>query len=384
MEEKIDIIIPAYKAHKTLTRTLASIAVQRGVENFKITIVNDCCPEGNYQDIIKPFLSIMDIQEIILKKNSGPGVARQTGINKTHNPYIMFVDADDLLAHPYSVSLLFKDFKESAATGLCSGTFMEKASVTLQDGVVKESDVPHNEDMTWCFSKIYSRDFLNKYYIQFPATRGNEDAIFNFMCGVINNLKEKNAIAISEILTYIWCNDRDDSITRINDHQYTFDQSLCGLVDGLIFTLPWLKKNHIKKQKVTSDYLNWFFMFYNDYNATLQDEKAKVFESQCWFYIKKYYWAVLHDVWSEITLNQIQEAYDNRMSSDYARTENGLVPQRAGRVPFMTIWEFVDRIEKEGYHPEELDAILQALPEKVKQSNLQCGAVDPDHYNKKS
>lgn len=384
MKDKIDIIIPAYKAHNTLSRTLASIAVQQGAENFKVTIVNDCCPEGSYQDIIKHFDGLIDIQEIILKENSGPGIARQTGIDKTHNPYIMFVDADDLLAYPYSVKLLLRDLKESETGMICSGTFVEKALLNREDGTVKEGDIPHHEDMTWCFSKIFSRSFLRKYYIKFPPTRGNEDVVFNFMCGVVNNLKQPGSIIISDVLTYVWENSRDDSITRINNHQYAYDQGICGLVDGLIYTISWLKKNKINRQNLIPDYLNWFFMLYQDYNIILQTESTKVFERQAWFYIKKYYWYILHDMWSTITLAQIQDAYTSRMVTYYRQKAEGFESLQPSAVPFMTIWEFVDRIEEEGYHPEELYEVLQELPEEIKQANLKCGVVDPDYYDKKS
>ena len=38
----IDIIIPAYNAHKTLKKTLFTVATQDNVEDLKVYIVNDC------------------------------------------------------------------------------------------------------------------------------------------------------------------------------------------------------------------------------------------------------------------------------------------------------------------------------------------------------
>ena len=37
----IDVIIPAYNAHKTIERTLYSIAYQRNSEDFSVYIIND-------------------------------------------------------------------------------------------------------------------------------------------------------------------------------------------------------------------------------------------------------------------------------------------------------------------------------------------------------
>ena len=267
MTEKIDIIIPAYKAHNTLLKTLLSIAVQQNANNIKVTIINDCCPEGDYQDIIKHVSDLIDIQEIVLEKNSGPGVARQVGIDKTSNPYIMFVDADDLLAQPYAVVNLLKDLKSSDTGRICTGAFIEKAviqcpseDITKQPEVIGIGDIPHSEDMTWCFGKIYERAFLEKYDIKFPPTRGNEDTAFNFMCTSIEKFKEPNSIIISDVFSYIWENSREGSITRINEHQYMYDQSICGLIDGLIYTKNWLEKVQIDFKDVLIHYR--FYQFY--------------------------------------------------------------------------------------------------------------------------
>jgi glycosyltransferase involved in cell wall biosynthesis len=74
---KIDVIIPAYKAHDTILRTLSSIIAQTILEDLTITIVNDCCPDGSY----KKFKPYIDIKEIKLKKK----VARQKGIDEASN-----------------------------------------------------------------------------------------------------------------------------------------------------------------------------------------------------------------------------------------------------------------------------------------------------------
>ena len=44
MEKQIDIIIPAYNAHNTIDKALASIACQNISDKIKVTIVNDCSP----------------------------------------------------------------------------------------------------------------------------------------------------------------------------------------------------------------------------------------------------------------------------------------------------------------------------------------------------
>ena len=112
MKKEIDIIIPAYKAHNTIFKTLCSIAEQTFSQKIQVTIINDCCPEGNYKKIIDLFKGQLDIKEIKLKENGGPGVARQFGLANTKLPYVMFMDADDCFMGPYIVSQLVNVLKE--------------------------------------------------------------------------------------------------------------------------------------------------------------------------------------------------------------------------------------------------------------------------------
>ena len=103
---KIDIIIPIYKAHDTLGRALASIACQWGKEDIIVTLVNDACPEGSYDDIIERFKPELCIQELKLEQNQGPGDARQLGMDKTQGDNVFIMDSDECLASDLSIFYL--------------------------------------------------------------------------------------------------------------------------------------------------------------------------------------------------------------------------------------------------------------------------------------
>ena len=64
---KIDIIIPAFKAQNTILRTLSSIACQSILNDIEVTIVNDACPNGNYKKFVDMFSPYMQIKEIKMK-----------------------------------------------------------------------------------------------------------------------------------------------------------------------------------------------------------------------------------------------------------------------------------------------------------------------------
>ncbi len=102
---EINIIIPCYYDYETIYPCFQSLANQTN-KNFIVTIVNDCSPNTNckYQDIIKEFSQYYTINYYETQENSGPGVARQLGLDNNKSPFIMFVDDDDqLVSHAIEI-----------------------------------------------------------------------------------------------------------------------------------------------------------------------------------------------------------------------------------------------------------------------------------------
>ena len=97
----IDIIIPAYNAFETIDNTINSIAKQNNRNSLQVYIINDGS-EKSYKDIINKYTSLLHINEIIIE-NSGPGKARQIGLDSSKNEYIVFLDADDTFYDEYSL-----------------------------------------------------------------------------------------------------------------------------------------------------------------------------------------------------------------------------------------------------------------------------------------
>ena len=59
---KVDVIIPAYKAHATIIRTLSSICMQSIRDDLYVIIVDDACPNdgknNSYEKILDKFISL--------------------------------------------------------------------------------------------------------------------------------------------------------------------------------------------------------------------------------------------------------------------------------------------------------------------------------------
>lgn len=163
-EDKIiDIIIPCYNAHESLDKTLQSITEQSIVDKTKVLIVDDHS-EKDYESFINKYNNL-DLSILRLKTNSGPGVAREQGIQNTNCKYITFIDSDDKLFSPKSLEFLL----ESIETGydvVNSVEFDEKRKkYTLSKGNVH--------------GKIYRRKYLEDNSIHFNNNRYHEDNYFN-------------------------------------------------------------------------------------------------------------------------------------------------------------------------------------------------------------
>ena len=161
MEKQIDMIIPAYKAHNTIFKTLCSIAMQTVSDIIQVTIVNDCCPEGSYQSIIDRFKGLLDINEIILSENHGPGYARRYGIEHTSCPFIMFADADDTYMGSFTISEFYYQIQKLKDNVIFSN-FIEQH---------KNGFITRSADIIWVFGKMYRRQFLIDNKITFTDLR---------------------------------------------------------------------------------------------------------------------------------------------------------------------------------------------------------------------
>ena len=160
----IDIIIPCYNAYSTLDKTLQSIAVQSIKDKVKVLLVDDFS-DNNYDEYIDRYKKYFNIRLLRLDKNSGPGIAREEGINNTSSKYIVFIDSDDLFYSSISLENLFDKIEEGYDI-VYSIEFDQKRN----DYLVLNGNI---------HGKIYRRRFIKNKEIHFNNSRYHEDNYFN-------------------------------------------------------------------------------------------------------------------------------------------------------------------------------------------------------------
>lgn len=98
INDKVSVIIPYYNNDKTIEDTIKSV-VNQTHKNIETIVVND-----GSEEISELFLEKINSQYniIVLKQpNSGPSIARNLGAKIASGYYLLFLDADDIIAESY-------------------------------------------------------------------------------------------------------------------------------------------------------------------------------------------------------------------------------------------------------------------------------------------
>ena len=281
----ISIIVPYHKeTYRQIQPLLRSINEQIGINFNNIEIIMSCDVKEGNKDIdfenFNEFENIKDrIHKIKSQQENNPGVSRQTAIDYCAGDYVFFCDADDSLFHYGVLRELFDNIKNSGAD-VYRFKFMEEI------GVENASDrwyVTKDYDWIWVFAKAYKVDFLRKNHIKFnPENRWHEDSYFNMLVKYC----DPKVIDVESLPAYLW-RYRNDTITRFNNHEYTFDSAgeyieAIGRAFHKIIN-DYKKDCYIDIVKVI---VNYYFVFQNPDN--LNKEKYEDNEKCYYEFVKKY------------------------------------------------------------------------------------------------
>lgn len=110
-----------YNVEKYIRRTLESV-VSQTFKNFEVVIVNDGSTDGSLK-IIEEFVNKYENFILVDQKNSGVGVARNSGVKHSSGRYIAFLDSDDFLEPNYLKKLYCAAIKTGADIVCCNFYF---------------------------------------------------------------------------------------------------------------------------------------------------------------------------------------------------------------------------------------------------------------------
>lgn len=193
---RLSIIIPTYRESiHIIDRAIKSVKVQRHKNGIVTEIIisrddpnDEICCYGDGIDFVNTSV------------NTGAGLARQRGIDAAHGEYIMFLDADDILYNALAFDLIFKCIED------CHPDII-KFPILEEDE--NGGFIPHGHDSTWCFSKVFRRQFLIDNNIRFADYRVHEDSYFVRLA----ELYDPKIVEMGDMI-YLWSHNPESTVRR--------------------------------------------------------------------------------------------------------------------------------------------------------------------------
>lgn len=227
---KFSIIVPVYNAEKTIAKTIKEIK-DIAESDFEVLLVNDGSTD-NTETVIRTSIK-NDTRFLLLnKKNEGPGLARNYGIDHAKGNFLLFFDADD-----YPKKSILRDYAAIISSYPKLDLIISSFSFrTLDNGkVVDEKDYLVNEHiyesneaflfdmyelmnkqlMYVVWNKCYRRDIIVANDIRFKNYRSCEDRIFN-----LDYYKYSAKVIMNSKIEYIYDFEGGQGITN----QYNSDK----------------------------------------------------------------------------------------------------------------------------------------------------------------
>lgn len=214
-KDKVSIVIPFHNTEAYLEKCLHSVAYQ-SYKNIEVILVNDGSTDNSKKICERYVKSDKRFKLVQHRKNQGPSVARNTGLDFVTGNYICLIDSDDYIHEDFVSKLLLTAQEHNADIVECQNycsidnKLSKKPSakeyatnVTISTGkeVLKNyltHRSPRISTVTLCH-KIYSTDLFKNNHISFdPELKRFEDS------DIIYKLYEKaeKHVFIPDILYY--------------------------------------------------------------------------------------------------------------------------------------------------------------------------------------
>lgn len=193
---KVTIIIPVYKANETITACLNSVIAQT-LDDLEIILVDDHGEDGSIdtaRQLLQHYTGPIHFRFLETTSNSGPGVARNLGIQEATGEYVAFLDSDDILDPRFCEKLYCTALAWEAdmvyghiSFDLPEGRSIIKRNPLVSDGpFVGAAKRKYLRQFTSYFTTyLYRRSLLNDYGIRFPNTHSAEDSCF-LICALLS------------------------------------------------------------------------------------------------------------------------------------------------------------------------------------------------------
>lgn len=278
---QISIVLPVYNMEHYLKTTIDSILSQ-SFSDFELICIDDGSSDSSMK-LLSEYSSRDSRVSAYTQRNAGPGVARNSGLDKATGKYIMMLDADDIY-HPDMLELLYNKavYLNADIVACKSSRFDNETKIKLDSWwMLNEAQIPEEEPfscrnmpdyiftafMGWPWDKMFSRAFIEKHGLRYPELSNSEDLYFVFLA-----LAKAERIGVVEKELIDHRDNRKESVSRSRAKDpLAFYTSTCLLKTEL-------QKDPELYQRLSWGFLNWAFGYMVWNIETMDEPKAKAIQ----------------------------------------------------------------------------------------------------------
>lgn len=190
---KISLIMPIFNAEKRMEQAIDSVLMQT-YHHFELILIDDGSTDQS-KEICKSYARRYEKIEHVSIENSGPGAARNVGLECVTGDYISFIDADDFLEADFLERMVeivaMNDFDIVSSNYYQINQKREIAKNNYQTGIIhklgnaaeqKRYDLfKTSSSFGYVWGKLYKTSFIEEKKLKFSEERKVflEDTLFN-------------------------------------------------------------------------------------------------------------------------------------------------------------------------------------------------------------
>ncbi len=251
---EISVIIPVHNTETYLDECIQSVLKQT-YKDFELILVDDHSTDSCPQIIKKYQEQDSRVKATVNKNSSGPGGARNTGIDVSCGKYLAFLDSDDYYLPNYLEKMLLtqknnqSDIVISYYYNLNNGErFEDKLNFTYgfePPSVFSKNSIPKyifNVVSYPIWNRLYKKSFLDRYNLRFEEVQYGEDGFFNTLSTF---LADKIELLQDPLLVHRTGHSKNSASAMFNAQNY-------NMTERILVQLEALKKQNASKEVIQS------------------------------------------------------------------------------------------------------------------------------------
>ena len=254
----VSIVVPVYNAADYLPECLDSLLVQT-LKDIEIICVDDGSTDGSL-DILRSYEQRDPRVAVLKQNNSGPGVARNNGIEAARGKFLYFLDADDF-CHPDFLEKAVRASQENDADMVVCrfNLYNQHVRVEISPAWTLRSDLYPASAFDWTsnpndlfatfhnypWNKLCRTEFIKANQIRFQNIYLTEDFLFSAKALVL----ARRIVCLDEPLI----SHREGTQTNVmaSKHRHPFD-----FIEGFAATKQFLIEQGVYDE-VKSSFVPW-------------------------------------------------------------------------------------------------------------------------------